>query len=466
MDIFNVVLIDDDENQIEYLSTIFDTIDIDGLTIFSTSSVEKAIDKIEDDNINLVLTDYVMPEMNGFDVLKKVKEINPLIDVVIITGHADTKSAVEIMKYGAYDYLIKPVRSDTLSSLLWRVKEKQGLVRENAALKQEIREQFRFDSIISQSRKMEQVLTTIRKSAKSNVSVLIRGESGTGKELLAKAVHYSSLRKDKPFVTVNVSALSESLIESELFGHKRGAFTGATNDHIGRFQRANKGTLFIDEVGDIPPSIQVKLLRVLQFGQIEPVGSAQPITVDVRVIAATSRDIEKMIKEEKFRLDFYYRLNVVTIPVPALRERKEDIPLLVDYLIPYYAKQHHRKVKGISRDALELLMRYDFPGNVRELENILQRAIVLCNRQYIEQEDLPELFQSKEHHSTNPIDTPLHGNYEEKMNQFEASLIIEALTSSNGNKSAAARLLGIGERRLRYRMEKLDIKESDTEEAV
>lgn len=460
MDTFQVVLIDDDETQLDYFKLLFESLEDSGLILHQTTSVESALEMVESKNINLLLTDYVMPEMNGMGVLKAVKKANPLVDVVVITGYADTNSAVEVMKEGAYDYLIKPVKPEILENLVKRVKEKQQLVKENQVLREEIETHFASSSIISKSRAMDGVLQTIGRSAKSNVNVLIHGESGTGKELIARAIHSSSLRSEKPFITINVSALSEGLIESELFGHKKGSFTGADKDHVGRFQRANKGTLFIDEVGDIPPSIQVKLLRAIQFGQIEPIGSSESLEVDVRVITATSRDIEQMIEGGSFRLDFYYRINVVTIEVPPLRERKEDIPLLVDTFIPQFVREHHRNVKGITRNALDLLMKYEYPGNVRELENILQRAIVLCDCDYIDVSHLPPLLQNGDQAQDEILDPlSLTGSYEDKMTTYEKMLLIQALRSADYNKSAAARALGIGERRLRYRMEKLGVTE-------
>jgi DNA-binding NtrC family response regulator len=462
MDSLRILIIDDDEFQLDFIRLIIEDIDEGRHATFASANVDEAVEIFSENPIDLVLTDYYMPDFSGLDVLKKLKEINPAIDVVVITQYSDIQVAIDVIKQGAYDYLIKPLSKEVLENLILRIQEKQTLVKENRLLKEQIQERYDFQSIISQSPEMEEVLNTTWKSAKSNVNVLIHGESGTGKELIARAIHYAGSRKDKPFVVVNISALSEGLIESELYGHKKGAFTGAIRDHTGRFRQANRGTLFIDEVGDIPPSIQVKLLRTIQFGTIEPVGSSESIKVDVRIISATSRDLEQMIQEEKFRPDFYYRLNVVAIEIPPLRKRKTDIPLLVDHIISNYARTHHRNIRNISQEALDALLKYDFPGNVRELENILQRAIVLCRGETITTKDLPNL--GKNGNGGTPGGSLLDpkvisGDYAEKMNAFESTLIREALESTKGNKSAAARLLGIGERRLRYRMQVLDIKE-------
>jgi len=460
MEPLTILLIDDDEYQLNYIDLLLEDIQEGSNTVFKTTSVDEGFSIIEKNPIDLVITDYVMPEINGFTVLKRIKEVNPEIDVVIITQFEDINTAVDVMRHGAYDYLIKPLSKEILESLILRVKEKQTLIKENRLLREQIQENFTVESIISKSEEMENVLNTTGKSAETDVNVLIRGESGTGKELIARAIHFASKRKNKSFITVNISALSPGLIESELFGHKKGAFTGAIRDHAGKFLLANGGTLFIDEVGDIPQAIQVKLLRALQFGQIEPVGGTESINVDVRIIAATSRNLEEMIKSEDFRLDFFYRLNVITIEIPPLRKRKTDIPLLIDHFIDHFTRVHHKKIQGISQEAMQILMKYDYPGNVRELENILQRAIVLCRGDILSQYDLPELNGSEKKDSLLDPEI-LNGDYEQKMRSFEKQIILEALKTSGGNKSAAARLLGIGERRFRYRMDVLGIESSE-----
>jgi len=450
----SILIIDDEQVQLISLKSFLTR---RGYEIFTAESGPKGYEIAEKNTIDLVLTDYRMPEWNGAEVLRKIKELNPDIDVVVMTAFGSIEDAVEIMKAGAYDYLTKPIDLDELENLIQRVQEKRLLVAENRLLKEQLQQRFKFDAIISQSGEMEQVLNTAARVAPSKATVLIRGESGTGKELIAKAVHFASPRKDQPFVIVNMSALSENLLESELFGHEKGAFTGATQQRIGRFEQANSGTIFIDEVGDVPLSVQVKLLRAIQFGQIERVGGNKTIEVDVRIIAATHRNLEEMMKSGEFREDLYYRLNVVSIWIPPLRQRKTDIPALIDHFIQKYARENQKPVKGITREALDKLMKYEFVGNVRELENIIESAVVLCRGEYITQHDLPQQMQIVREQS---ILDPHHieQGYEDKMKAYETAMITEALNQSGGNQSAAARLLGITERHLRSRLEKLGLK--------
>lgn len=451
---FSILIIDDEKTQLTSLRSFLVR---RGFEVFTAENGPQGLAIAEQNTIDLVLSDYRMPEWNGFVVLRKIKELNPEIDVVIMTAYGSIEDAVEIMKAGAYDYLTKPIDLDELENLIRRVREKRLLIAENKLLKEQLREKFKFDAIISQSGEMEEVLNTAARVAKSKASVLLRGESGTGKELIARAIHFASPRKEQPFVVVNVAALSENLIESELFGHEKGAFTGATQQRIGRFEQADGGTLFIDEVGDIPLPVQVKLLRAIQFGEIERIGSSKPLKVDVRIIAATHRNLEEMLKKGEFRDDLYYRLNVVTIQIPPLRQRKTDIPILVDYFIKKYSEENGKEIKGITREALDQLMKYDFPGNVRELENIIERAVVLARDDHITRYDLPSQLQAVSERS---VLDPYHldEGYEAKMRAFEKEMIREALKQNNGNQSAAARKLGITERHLRSRLEKLGMK--------
>ncbi len=451
---FSILIIDDEKTQLTSLRSFLVR---RGFEVFTAENGPQGLAIAEQNTIDLVLSDYRMPEWNGFVVLRKIKELNPEIDVVIVTAYGSIEDAVEIMKAGAYDYLTKPIDLDELENLIRRVREKRLLIAENKLLKEQLREKFKFDAIISQSGEMEEVLNTAARVAKSKASVLIRGESGTGKELIARAIHFASPRKEQPFVVVNVAALSENLIESELFGHEKGAFTGATQQRIGRFEQADGGTLFIDEVGDIPLPVQVKLLRAIQFGEIERIGSSKPLKVDVRIIAATHRNLEEMLKKGEFRDDLYYRLNVVTIQIPPIRQRKTDIPILVDYFIKKYSEENGKEIKGITREALDQLMKYDFPGNVRELENIVERAVVLARDDHITRYDLPSQLQAVSERS---VLDPYHldEGYEAKMRAFEKEMIREALKQTNGNQSAAARKLGITERHLRSRLEKLGMK--------
>lgn len=452
----SILIIDDEEAQVESLKRFLGK---RGHTIYPATKGKQGIEIIKHNQIDLVISDYRMPEMNGLEVLQATKNLNPQIDVVIVTAYGNIEEAVEIMKSGAYDYLSKPIDLDELENMIKRIAEKKLLVSENERLKSQLADKFKFESIISQSAKMENVLNLAGRVASSKATVLIRGESGTGKELIAKAIHFTSSRKDKPFVTVNVAALSENLMESELFGHVKGSFTGAIENRVGRFEEADKGTLFIDEVGDIPLNIQVKLLRAIQFGEIQSIGSNHTKKVDVRILTATNRNLEELIKENLFREDLYYRLNVVSLNLPALRERKEDIPLLIDHFIRKYAGINEKEIKGISNYALDTLMKYNFPGNIRELENIIERAIVLARDNTITIDDLPpQLGLSFEKNILDPHN--MDDSYEQKMKAFESELINEALSRTNGNQSAAARELDITERHLRSRLERLGLKNS------
>ena len=448
---FSVIIIDDEEAQVQSLKSFLTK---RNYSVFTAGEGEKALKIAQENTIDIVLTDFQMPGWDGLTVLREMKNLNPEIDVVVMTAFGTIESAVQIMKAGAFDYLIKPIDLDELETILNRIKERKHLLSENKNLKEQLQDKFRFESMISQSSVMENVLSTAGRVASSKATVLIRGESGTGKELIAKAIHFASPRKEKPFVTVNVASLSESLLESELFGHEKGSFTGAINQRIGRFEEANGGTIFIDEVGDIPLPIQVKLLRTIQFGEYQRIGSNQNEKTDVRIIAATHRNLEDMMQNGSFREDLFYRLNVVAVQLPPLRQRKEDIPILVDHFIKRYSAELEKAVSGISREALDQLMKYSFPGNIRELENVIQRAVVLSRENMVTTNDLPQLTEMKDSEKKfDPFN--LDDNYETKMKEFELAMINEALKRTNGNKSAAARILGISERHLRSRLERL-----------
>ena len=451
---FNILLIDDEPAQVTSLKSFLQR---RGYKILCAHSGSEGLQLIRSTAVDFVLTDFRMPDMSGMEVLKQIKKYNPHIPVVIITAYSQTEDAVNVMKSGAFDYISKPVNLDELELLVQKVYDLNRLISENKLLKQQIKERFKFDAILSQSGRMESVLNAAGRVAKSKATVLIQGESGTGKELIARAIHYSSDRADKPLVTVNCSALSANLLESELFGHEKGAFTGAINLHRGRFEQADGGTLFIDEIGDISPQTQVKLLRALQFGEIERVGGSQIIKTNVRVLTATNRNLEEMIRSGEFREDLFYRINVVTITIPPLRERKEDIPLLVDHFISKYASQNQKKINGISKEARYLLMQYHYPGNIRELENMIERAVIMTRDQVITAGDLP--LHSTDFQSDALLLDPLQieHNYSQKVAAFESAMINEALTLKEGNQSQAAGFLGISERHLRSRMQKLKI---------
>jgi DNA-binding NtrC family response regulator len=448
---FSILIIDDEEPQLQSLKNFLSK---RNYNIFTSTDGEAAMDIILNNSIDIVLTDFSMPGWDGQHVLRETKNINPSIDVVMMTAYGTVDNAVSAMKNGAFDFLAKPIDLDVLENLLNRIKEKKFLISENRLLRDQLVEKFRFEQIISQSSIMEKALNTAGRVAASKSTVLIRGESGTGKELIAKAIHFTSPRKEKPFITVNVASLSENLLESELFGHEKGSFTGSIKDRIGRFEEANGGTIFIDEVGDIPLTVQVMLLRTIQFGEFQRLGSNKPLKTDVRIITATHRNLEAMISDGEFREDLFYRLNVVEVALPSLRERKEDIPVLTDYFIEKYSSESRKEIKGINSEALDNLMKYHFPGNVRELENIIERAVVLTRSEYITKEDFPKFSQLTEaNRKLDPLN--LENNYEDKIKAFELATINEALSRTNGNKSAAARILGISERHLRSRLERI-----------
>jgi two-component system NtrC family response regulator len=384
--------------------------------------------------------------------------INPDTAVVIMTAFGTIETAVKAIKSGAYDYLPKPIDLDQLAILIDRIAERQNLLRENAQLRQQLIERYAFDGIASVSHAMEEVLHLAGRVAVSNATVLLRGESGTGKELIARAIHYRSRRADQALVKVNCAALPETLLESELFGHERGAFTGATTRRIGRFEAADRGTLFLDEIGDISPGVQVKLLRVLQEKEFERLGGNETVKVDVRLIAATNRNLEEAIRAGKFREDLYYRLNVVTISLPPLRERREDIPALIEQFIRKYRSENRKEISGVSTEARELLMRYSYPGNVRELENFIERAVVLAKGVNVTTADLPIHLRTTE--SDEKLCVKKRGSsLNETLDTVERGLILEALKEAGDVQTRAAEKLGISERVLRYKLRKYRIKD-------
>jgi two-component system NtrC family response regulator len=398
-----------------------------------------------------------MPDMNGVELLNKIMLINPEISVVIITAFGTIENAVSAMKKGAYDYLTKPIDLDELDLIINKITERQNLISENKLLREQLTDKHNFAGVIADSQKMQEVVNTAGRVAGSKATVLIRGESGTGKEVIAKAIHYSSPRKNKPFIAINCAALNENLLESELFGHEKGAFTGAEKQKQGRFELADEGTLFLDEIGDLPLPTQIKLLRFLQESQFERVGGTQTINVDVRVIAATNRNIEQLISDKKFREDLYYRINVVSIFIPALRDRKQDIPPLIDYFISKYISDTNKEKIEFSKEAMNLILRYDYPGNVRELENIIHNCLVLSRNEIITSSDLPISIKNLSADSaffktSDDITLPA------QVEKLEKSLVLEALNNTGGNQLKASKLLGISERNLRYRLEKWGLK--------
>jgi two-component system, NtrC family, response regulator AtoC len=445
---FSILVIDDESTQAEAVAGFLAK---KGYHVTTASSGTKGVAAFKAESFDLVLTDFQMPDITGADVLQQVGAIQPDVPVIVMTAFGSIESAVGLMKQGAFDYLQKPIDLEELLFAIRRAEERSALISENALLRSELEERYSFSNIISQSDEMESVLNMVARVAPSQASVLVCGESGTGKELIARAIHYASERKDRSFITVNCAALPESLFESELFGHEKGAFTGAEKQRIGKFEQAHGGTLFIDEVGDIPLPIQVKLLRALQFKQIERLGGSETIELDVRIVAATNRNLDDMVAGGEFREDLFYRLNVVSIALPALRKRKEDVHALVDHYIRLYAEQNHKEVQGMTREALDALMRYEFPGNVRELENIIQRAVVMTRENLVTLSDLPSSIR-REKSSDGQESFGLElGDLNLKVEALEQALIEKALAESAGNQSKAAELLNISERTLRYK---------------
>jgi DNA-binding NtrC family response regulator len=416
-------------------------------------SVEEARRLLAEQDTDIVLTDLRMPGASGQDLLVYVRSFSPDTAVVIMTAFGTIEGAVEAMRTGAYDYLTKPIVLDELDILIGRIQERSRLVSENRLLKEQLSERYSFAGIVSESAPMQEVLNTAGRIAKSKASVLVRGESGTGKELLARAIHLASDRAERQFVAVNCAALNENLLESELFGHERGAFTGADKQRKGRFEIADQGTIFLDEVGDLPAATQVKLLRVLQEGTFERVGGSETLMTDVRVVAATHRNLEEMIRTGEFREDLFYRLNVVAIEIPPLRMRRDDLPPLIEHFAARYAKDQRKKKIAFSKEAWNALMRYDFPGNIRELENLVQRAVILTRSDTVTLKELPRILNERESEATQRASSELP-NLTEAVEKLEKELVFEALRVNDGNQSKAARALGLSERNLRYRLTK------------
>ena len=421
-----------------------------GFDVLQASGVAEALSQVAARAVDLVLTDLRMSDGTGLDVLIGVRRINPEVAVVVMTAFGTVASAVDAMKQGASDYLTKPIDLDELDVLIARTLERRALIAENRELRQQLEKRHRLAGVETENPRMAEAINTAARAAASRATILIRGESGTGKELMARAIHYASPRARGPLVAVNVAALPDTLIESELFGHERGAFTGADREHRGRFELADGGTLFLDEIGDLPKGTQVKLLRVLQEQSFERLGGSRTLQVDVRVIAATSRDLEAMVSRGEFREDLYYRLNVVSVDIPPLRERREDIPALVRLFLSRFAGERTDPVSEVSREAMDLLVKYEYPGNVRELENLVHRAVVLTRDRTLTTADLPiRVARAKAGGTTGEAAT-----FVERVAEFERSLIVDALDRAGGVQTRAARALGMSERHLRYKLRK------------
>ncbi len=455
-----ILIAEDEKNQRDLLEGFLKK---EGFSVDAVANGREALQKLEGNFFDIALIDYKMPELDGLQTLREIRRLYPDLPVVMMTAYGTVETAVASMKEGALDYLTKPVDLEELLLILQKVMERSSLIRENKELRARLQERYMFNNIVYGSPKMEEVMGLVARVAPSQATVLIRGESGTGKELIANAIHYTSPRSKKPLVKVSCSAIPETLLESELFGHEKGAFTGATQRRIGRFEEAESGTIFLDEIGDLSPSIQVKLLRILQEKEFQRLGSNLTLKTDVRVITATHRNLEEAVKNGYFREDLYYRLNVISIHLPPLRERKEDIPLLIDYFLKKYSKENQKSLSDISKEARAMILRYSYPGNVRELENLIERAVVLCRGEVITTQDLP--FHLQEGKSERLREFPKkEKSLPESLEEIEKDLIIKALHQHQGVQTKAAESLGISERVLRYKMKKYRIRFNEVKE--
>jgi len=444
----NILVIDDEESMRDSCQQ---TLSRDGNRVEVAADGSKGLSMLEAESFDLIILDLKMPGLSGMEVLKKIKADDPEAIVIVITGYATVESAVEAMKSGAYDFIPKPFTPDSLRAIVKRALDRRELALENVLLRSELKASFGPDVIIGQSKSMKKVEELVRKVGPTDTTVLISGESGTGKELVARAIHRHSGRRDKPFVAVDCGSLVENLFESELFGHVKGSFTGATATKYGRFELANGGTLFFDEIGNISINIQTKLLRVLQEREIMKVGSSQVIKVDVRIVAATNKDLHKGVKEGAFREDLFYRLSVVPIALPPLRERRDDIPLLANHFLSKYNKKRKKNIRTISDRAMKALVEYDWPGNIRELENAIERAVVLAENDVVKPSDLLYYGLS--------VEVPSESDIAEsrRLVDVEKEHIAKALEMFKGHRGRAAERLGIDRKTLRSKLRKYGI---------
>jgi len=444
-----ILVVDDEKHQRDILEMILES---EGYEIVTAGTGRQARDAFRTHGFDCVLTDLKMPDITGIALLSDLMKLQAGLCVILMTAHGSIDTAVEAMKKGAFDYLTKPLEREELLLVLGRAMERTRLVRENRMLHEQLRDRFKIDNIIGAHGSMQNVFRVVHKVAASSTTVVIYGESGTGKELVARALHHQSERRERPFYAVNIAALPESILEAELFGYEKGAFTGAEARKIGLFEQASGSTLFLDEVGDLKRDLQVKLLRTLQEREILRVGGTERVKVDVRIIAATNQDLERAVREGRFREDLYYRLNVIAITLPPLRERRTDIPLLLEHFLVKYSEG--RVAKPVSEDALKMLMAYDWPGNVRQLESVVERAVLLSEGETIVVDDLPAAVRARINTTADPIAIEIPDTGID-IESVERSLILKALDKAQGNVTRAARLLGLTRRTLQYRLEKM-----------
>jgi DNA-binding NtrC family response regulator len=451
----SILIVEDDINTLNGLADILNEEDFE---VSKATNSKQAMTNFKKNSFNVILMDYLLPDKDGLELSKTLLQEQPETKIIMMTAFGTVKNAVNAMRIGIYDYLTKPVDLDELLIVIKRAIKEQNLISENVALKSKITQIYRFENIIGVSGKMQEVFQKVTKVANTDATVLLRGESGTGKELIARAIHYQSVRKEAALVEINCASIPENLLESEIFGHEKGAFTGAYKMKKGKFEIAHGGTIFLDEIGDLPLGLQSKLLRVLQERSFTRVGGVDNIEVDARLIAATNSDLEKIMEEKKFREDLYYRLNVVPIIIPPLRERIEDIGVLTDHFVQKYAQKNNRNIMGLSDSARQLLIDYEWPGNVRELENAIENAIIMCEADIIRPEDLPTYLQvrgkSKIGSIGKKVEDTKHLSFKERLEFYEKEIIRQALIEASGNKTQAAKRLGFTLRTLRNKVNK------------
>ena len=448
---YKVLVVDDEDIIRESLSYILSN---EGYDVEEAENGKVAFEILKDRFFDLVITDLEMPEMKGTELLEEIKKMNIQTATIVITAFGSLETAITALRNGASDYILKPVEFDELIIKVKRLFEMRDLVIENRVLRKELQRDFDFNNIVGKSKAIIKIFEMIEAVSDTESTILITGNSGTGKELVAKAVHYNSIRKNKPFIVVNCGAISDNLIESELFGHKKGAFTGAISDKEGYMKAAEGGTLFLDEIGDMPLNLQVKLLRAIQEKEYTPVGTALTLPINVRFVASTNKDLQEEVNKGNFREDLFYRLNVVDIHIPSLKEREEDIPLLADHFLNKYRKEMNKSIKGISNEAMRALLNHEWKGEVRELENTIERAVIFCKEDFIQPGHLPPTFRSY----SSGIEFPLSGSLEDAVRRFEKDAILKALENNENNKEKTAETLQVGLSTLYRKMKELDIK--------
>lgn len=448
----NILILDDEKNYLLILESILED---EGYGVTALSDPEMGLAYLEDSEVDVILTDMKMPKLTGNDVLEHVKKEYPHIPVLIMTAFGSVESAVEAMRIGAFDYITKPFANEELLLSVSKAVSFAETQQDNLRLRRQLQEKFGSGNIIARGKGMREVLEMVNRAAPSKSTVLVMGESGTGKELIARAIHDNSPRKSMPFVSVNCMALNPGVLESELFGHEKGSFTGATALRKGRFEQASKGTLFLDEIGELTPELQVKLLRVLQEHQIERVGGTETIDVDIRIVAATNKNLQEAVSKGEFREDLFYRLNVVSIFLPPLRERREDIPFLADHFLDQYSKENEKNFTGFTAAAMDYLSAYEWPGNVRQLENVIERCTVLGQNETIDTGDLPPEIKDEESQFKSAVDLlPARLNLADTMDKIEAALVRRALVRAEFVQVKAAEMLGLSKSNLQYKLKK------------